>query len=160
MLQPFDHVKRVIDAEINKARVASRRATGRAIGWFVVAGLALMGLGMLALALFLALSDAYGHTVAALIVGGGLLVIAAIVALFAVGPLRSRKAEVAAETASRQARTDLASDISQVAALIEGFGAGSGSGGSKGASKILIFAAIGLGLGLVSKKVGKKSKNG
>ena len=157
MLKPFEDVKRVIDAEINKARVASRRATGQAIGWFIVAGLALMGLGMLSLALFLALSDAYGHVTAALIVGGGLLVIAAIVALFAVGPLRSRTAERAADAASRQARSDLASDISQVAALIEGFGAGSG-GGSSGASKILVFAAIGLGLGLVSKKVRKKSK--
>ena len=158
MLKPFEDVKRVIDAEVNKARVTSRRATGQAIGWFVVAGLALMGLGMLFLALFLALSDVYGHTIAALIVGGGILVIAAIVALFTVGPLRSRKAEIEAEAASKQARADLMSDVSQVAALMEGFSAGSGSGGSKAASKLLVFAAIGLGLGLVSKKVGKKPK--
>ena len=158
MFRPIHNAKRLAEAEILKARLASRRATERAIGWFVVAGLALMGFGMLFLAAFLALSDVYGHTIAALIVGGVILIIAVVVALF-VGPLRKRAAEDAAEAASQQARADISSDLSQITALLEGFGVGSsGLGGSGSVSRLLIMAAAGLGMGLLSKKFGKKSK--
>lgn len=159
MLNPFQDIKRVFDAEVNKARVASRRATTQAMGWFVVIGLGLMGVAMLLLAAFLALSDAYGHIVAALIIGGVILVIAVLVALFVVGPLRSRRAEMEARAEAEMARADVASDLSQVMALMEGFGLGRGRSGSTGTGRLLIVAAVGLGLGLISRKLNRKPKS-
>lgn len=158
MFRPIHNIRNLAEAEILKARLASRRATELAIGWFIVAVLALMGFGMLFLAAFLALSTVYGHTVAALIIGGIILVITVVVALF-VGPLRKREAEEAAEAASQQARADISSDISQITALLEGFGVGSsGLGGSGSVSRLLMMAGAGLAMGLLSKKFGKKSK--
>ena len=157
MLRPIHNVKRLVEAEILKARLASRRATEQAIGWFIVAGLALMGFGMLFLAVFLALSNVFGHTVAALIVGGVILVVALMVALF-VGPLRKHAAEDAAQAESQDARAELSSDLSQVTALLEGFGIGSGGFGGSSMNRLLIMAAVGLGMGLLSKKARKKPK--
>jgi len=161
MLSLLRNVRQLADAEIRRARLASRRATEQAIGWFIVAGLALMGCGMLFLAAFLALSDAFGHIVAALVVGGVVLVIAVIVALF-IGPLRKREAEEAAEAASQKARAEISDDISQITAVLEGFGIarGSGLGAPGGVSRLLLLAGLGLGFGMLSKKIKKKSKRG
>lgn len=157
MLKIFRDLRRVVDAETQRARVASRGATYQAIGWFVVAGLGLMGVAMLLLAAFLALSEVYGHTIAALIVGGVILLLAVVAALL-VGPFRSRHAEREAQEAAKTARADLAGDFNQIAALLEGLSAGRGSGGGSDPKKLLIYAAIGLGIGALSKKFSGDSK--
>jgi divalent metal cation (Fe/Co/Zn/Cd) transporter len=157
VLKIFRDLRRVIDAETQRAQAASRGMTFQAVGWFVVAGLGLMGLAMLLLAAFLALSEVYGHTVAALIVGGVILLLAVVVALF-VGRFRSRGAEREAREAAKAARDDLLGDFSQIAALLEGFGAGRSGGGGADLKKLMLYAAIGLGFGAMSKKFSGDSK--
>jgi|ThiBioDrversion2_1041553.scaffolds.fasta_scaffold71964_1 hypothetical protein len=115
MLDPTPNIRRLAEAELYRAELEARRAVGR-LAWVGAAMLiAAIALVMLVMAAFLALSQLYGPTLAALITGAGLLVLAMAALLLARRP-PSRADRLEMEIANRtitEARHEIRRDFEQ-----------------------------------------------
>ncbi|MEO3433448.1 hypothetical protein [Inquilinus sp. CAU 1745] len=127
---PLFRLQRVADAEMLRARIRARAAAIR-FGVYLFAGLlGLVGVGFFLLAGFLALAKSQGLIVAALVMGGIVLILALLLALLA-RPLSGRRLVAAADIAANQARADLKADTAQLGLLAGGLGASAGAGGRR-----------------------------
>ncbi|HEX7777254.1 MAG TPA: phage holin family protein [Parvibaculum sp.] len=114
MLEPTPNMRRLAEAEYLRIEMEARRLTQRML-WTVVSVLvALLALTMLALAVFFALASLYGNTLAALLVGAALSVLALASILYARRkPSRATTLEAdlvarTVEDARREVQRDLA----------------------------------------------------
>jgi hypothetical protein len=83
MLEPTPNMRRLAEAEYLRIETEARKLTQR-FAWTAISILiGFLALAMLALAVFFALANAYGNTLAALIVGGALALLALASILFA-----------------------------------------------------------------------------
>ena len=145
-LDPLRDARILAEAELLRARAGARSVVKQGLFQVVAVLLGLGGLLMLAVAGFLALSEAYGSLYAALLVGGVQFLLALLLVLLA-RPL-SRSPELdAAERASKQARADLRSDTEALQSVVRVL-SGDLSEWTAGKRLSILVAAFGAGLGL------------
>ncbi|MGB3808476.1 MAG: phage holin family protein [Parvibaculum sp.] len=113
MIDTTVKLRRLAEVELMRAEIEARKVARRILWTGIAVLVGLLALAMLAFALFIALSNAYGQLNAALIVGGGLAVMAAAALAFALqAPGRTAKLE--SEILARSiddAREDLREDL-------------------------------------------------
>jgi len=150
-LDPLADARTLAEAEFLRARAAGRALARRSVFHAVAVLVGLVGLVMLVVAAFLALSDAYGSVTGALLTGGVLLGAALLLAL-AARPL-SRSPELRhAERASSQARADLRGDADAVQTLLRLLSGDASTWTAEHKLQVLLAAfGAGLGFGLRSR---------
>ena len=145
-IDPVRDARILAEAELLRARAGARSLVKQSLFQVVAVLLGLGGLLMLAVAGFLALSEAFGALYAALLVGGVLFFLALLLVLLA-RPL-SRSADLAAaERASKQARQDLRSDTEALQTVVRVLSGDLSEWTSEKRISILV-AAFGAGIGL------------
>jgi len=145
-IDPIRDARILAEAELLRARAGARSLVKQSLFQVVAVLLGLGGLLMLAVAAFLALSEAFGALYAALLVGGVLFSLALLLVLLA-RPL-SRSADLAAaERASQQARHDLRSDTEALQTVVRVLSGDLSEWTSEKRISILV-AAFGAGIGL------------
>jgi hypothetical protein len=150
-LDPLADARTLAEAELLRARAATRALARRGLYQGVAVLVGLVGLVMLVVAGFLALSDAYGAVNGALLTGGILLAAAVLLALAARPLSRSRSLDHA-ERAASQARADLRGDADALQTLLRLLSGDASTWTAEHRLSVLVAAfGAGLGFGLRSR---------
>ncbi|MGP1394156.1 MAG: phage holin family protein [Inquilinaceae bacterium] len=106
--------------EVLRLRIAARVAALRVVWFGLAAMLGVLAVGMLTLSAFLALTPIFGPAIAALITGGGLVVLAAIAVLIG-GRIDGGKEAAMAREIERMAMSELQTDLAHAEARLTAF---------------------------------------
>ncbi len=153
-LDPIADVRNLAEAELLRARATARAVARQSVFHVFAMLVGLIGLVMLVVAGFLALSEAYGPVNGALITGGLMLAVAFLVILVA-RPLSRGPDLEAAREASKQARADVASDAEALQAVLRILSGDASQWSAENRMQVLM-AAFGAGLGLGMKSGRRK----
>jgi hypothetical protein len=113
----------LLDAELSRAGATARRGAAQGVAGLVAAGIAVLGVLLLAVGIFLHLAQDHGPLVAGLWVGGGLIVLAALAAMVGLS-VAGRRAKRKAEADVALARQIAKADVQQLVDLVKGGGTG------------------------------------
>lgn len=132
----------LLEAEMSRAGASAQRGALKGVAGMAAAGIAVLGLLLIAIGVFLHVAQDQGPLIAGLWVGGGLIVIAALAAMLGMS-MAGRRAKRKAEADLAMARSIAKADFQQLTDFVKG-----------GSSSVLVMAGAALLAGIVAGRRG------